>query len=213
MIVERDRRVRLPGVTLFREHVDPADVWELGDIRATSPGRTVFDCLRVLPDSTATDLLDRALRRGWTSLDDLAGRIREHSGRRGAPRLARLIGRAASGARSAAERLTVTLLRKAGIWGWSANEPIVDRWGVIGIGDLVFTRAKLVIELDGRSEHSGPQRSQFDRERPNRLVAAGWTVLRFTWQDLTERPDDVVFAIRSALDRLGVGVGAGVGMR
>jgi very-short-patch-repair endonuclease len=38
----------------------------------------------------------------------------------------------------------------------------------------------LVIEVDGWAYHRTPDRFQRDRERQNRLVAAGWTVLRFT---------------------------------
>jgi very-short-patch-repair endonuclease len=47
-----------------------------------------------------------------------------------------------------------------------------------------------------------PEHFQRDRRRQNRLIAAGWTVLRFTWWDLTERPDDVLAQIRAAVARL-----------
>ena len=38
-------------------------------------------------------------------------------------------------------------------------------------------------------------------DRKNRLVAAGWTVLRFTWWDLTQRPDYVVASICAMMIR------------
>ena len=44
-----------------------------------------------------------------------------------------------------------------------------------------------------------PERFQRDRSRQNRLVAAGWTVLRFTWRDLVERPGYVVRTIRDVI--------------
>jgi very-short-patch-repair endonuclease len=34
----------------------------------------------------------------------------------------------------------------------------------------------------------------------NLLVLDGWTVLRFTWQDVTDRPDQVLAAIFAALE-------------
>jgi very-short-patch-repair endonuclease len=106
------------------------------------------------------------------------------------------------GTRSAAERVTTDLLRRGGIGGWLANQPIHDGRGLIGIGDIVFEAIKLVVELDGRAFHVTPEHFQRDRRRQNRLIAAGWTVLRFTWWDLTERPDDVLAQIRAAVARL-----------
>jgi hypothetical protein len=34
----------------------------------------------------------------------------------------------------------------------------------------------------------------------NLLVLDGWTVLRFTWEDVTDRPDQVLAAIFAALE-------------
>jgi very-short-patch-repair endonuclease len=38
-----------------------------------------------------------------------------------------------------------------------------------------------------------------DRQRQNTLILDGWTVLRFTWQDLIQRPAKVIADIRTAL--------------
>ncbi len=40
-----------------------------------------------------------------------------------------------------------------------------------------------------------------DVRRQNRLVAAGWTVLRFTSADVFGRPDELLAAVRRALAR------------
>jgi very-short-patch-repair endonuclease len=167
----------------------------------TGPGRTVFDCLRVLPDDRARTLVDRALQRGWTSIGELRWRVRDFSGRHGAPRLARLVHSVGDGTRSTAERVATDLLRRAGITGWEANAEIRDAAGLIGYGDIAFRAAMLVLEVDGWAYHTDPERFQRDRTRQNRLVAAGWTVLRFTWADLRDRPDEVIAAIRAALGR------------
>jgi hypothetical protein len=47
--------------------------------------------------------------------------------------------------------------------------------------------------------HSGADRFRADRRRQNALVLAGWTVLRFTWDDLVHRPAHVLTEIREAL--------------
>jgi very-short-patch-repair endonuclease len=106
------------------------------------------------------------------------------------------------GARSPAERLLVGILRRAGISGWVANHQITDASGPIGDGDIVFPALRLVLELDGWAYHITPDRFRSDRERQNRLVAAGWTVLRFTWHDVTSRPDYVIAAVNAMISRL-----------
>ncbi len=70
---------------------------------------------------------------------------------------------------------------------------------MIGVGDVVFEAHRVVIEIDGRAYHVTADRFERDRERQNRLVAAGWTVLRFTWRDLTERPRYVIDTVRAIL--------------
>ncbi|MFC7481569.1 endonuclease domain-containing protein [Luedemannella flava] len=112
----------------------------------------------------------------------------------------RLIGMLGSGARSEAERRAVALLRDARIGGWAANVGMHDEFGLIGVGDLVFSEAKVVVEIDGWAYHSARAAFERDRSRQNRLVAAGWTVLRFTWRDLSQRPDHVVRTVRALVD-------------
>jgi very-short-patch-repair endonuclease len=203
LAVDPDRHPRLPDVEFVRTSIDSFDVGSTEDgSRMTGRERTVFDCLRLLPDAAGAELLDRALQRRWITLDDLAGRVSGYAGRRGCRRLIRLLRRAADGTQAASERLLARLLIGARIGGWSANQLIFDVHGLIGLGDMVFEAARLVIELDGWAYHTTPDRFQRDRARQNRLVAAGWTVLRFTWRDLTERPAYVIATIRAMLARL-----------
>jgi very-short-patch-repair endonuclease len=86
--------------------------------------------------------------------------------------------------------------------GWSCNHEVTDQTGVIGIIDVAFPAIKLAIELDGRAWHVDRDRFQHDRTRQNRLVAAGWTVLRFTWDDVAYRLDTVLADISAAVARL-----------
>lgn len=192
---------RLAQVRLVRESVADPDIESLEGLLVTTRERTVVDCLRLLPERDAVELLDRALSERWITPERLAERAHRLVGRRGAARLARMSRLAGSGARSAAERLAVRLLRRARIEGWRANEEIRDERGLIGIGDIVFRDRRLVVEIDGRAHHTDSASFQRDRERQNRLVAAGWTVLRFTWRDLTVRPGYVVATVEAMLAR------------
>lgn len=197
LLVRPGTHVDWPGIRGLRDPVQPTDVTRFGRLLVTTRPRTVFDCVRVLPDPAALDLLDRALQQRWTTLDDFVARVHAFVGRRGAARMARMARVAGSRARSAAERVAVRLLRQAGLTGWRPNVEIRDRSGaLIGIGDIVFGQAHVVIEVDGRAHHVTPEQFERDRARQNRLVAEGWTVLRFTWRDLTRRPGHVVELVR-----------------
>lgn len=123
--------------------------------------------------------------------------ISSHLGQRGLPKVRRLVRAISGGERSAAERVLTGLLRRSGLTGWRVNVPIVDGRGLIGVGDLVFEVEKVVIEVDGWAHHSTVERFQRDRSRQNRLVREGWTVLRFTWRDLNERPAHGLATVRA----------------
>jgi very-short-patch-repair endonuclease len=69
----------------------------------------------------------------------------------------------------------------------------------VGVLDFAFVAQRIAIEIDGRAWHSTGERFQSDRSRQNRLVLMGWTVLRFTWDDLVRRPDAVIEQVPSAL--------------
>jgi very-short-patch-repair endonuclease len=67
--------------------------------------------------------------------------------------------------------------------------------------DFAWPTHQVVVETDGWQAHSGPHAFQADRTLTNELQLRGWTVLRFTWHDLTKRPHQVADAVRRALYR------------
>jgi very-short-patch-repair endonuclease len=183
------------GITIRRGPVDDADIVLRDGVLLTSRPCTIVDCLRVMPFRTGVDLVDRALQRRWLTFDDLVGRTQQLTGQPGVKTLVRHIRLARPGTRSEAERTMARLFRRAGLTGWKAN------FGLDGVGvlDFAFIRQRVAIEIDGRAWHSAGDRFQSDRNRQNRLILLGWTVLRFTWEDLVHRPDDVVREVRLAL--------------
>lgn len=69
---------------------------------------------------------------------------------------------------------------------------------LLGVIDLAYPHLRIAIELDGAVHQ---ERSVFERDRPrqNGIVLEGWIVLRFTWRDLADRPDEIVEAVRAAI--------------
>ena len=90
--------------------------------------------------------------------------------------------------------MMIKLLRSARLTGWQCGYR-VDGCEI----DIAFPEDQIAIELDGWAWHSDVERFRRDRQRQNALVLAGWTILRFTWHDLTDRPKAVVAEIQSAL--------------
>jgi very-short-patch-repair endonuclease len=187
---------RWSGVRPIYETPAARDVSLFNGMPTVGRAPSIVDCLRLLGMAEATALLDRALQAGWVTVEELDRRIRSRRRRIGNAQLRGLLEGVRGGERSAGERRLTLLLRTARITGWEANVDIRDDEGLIGVGDLVFREAKLVVEVDGLAYHVTPERFERDRRRQNRLVAAGWTVLRFTWRDLTERPGYVVDSVR-----------------
>ncbi len=121
---------------------------------------------------------------------------RRNLGRRGSAATTVLLTAAAVSAGSQSERLLHRLLRRAGITGWQVGYPC--RGYQIHVA---FPAQRLAIEVDGWAFHSDAVRFNGDRRRQNAIANDGWQVLRFTWHDLTGRPDAAIAEIRTALSR------------
>lgn len=194
--------LRLSGVVVLRRQVPAGHVRGLPDgTRLTVPARTLVDCLRLAPESRREQLLDTALLRRWVSLDALRAVVDDLRGRPGAAVLADLLAGVESGARSRAERLAQQVLVRTGLQGWAWNHPVALPDGAVAVVDAALPHLRIAVEIDGRAFHSDATAFQHDRTRQNALVAAGWTVLRFTWSDLVHRPELVVATVLAAAAR------------
>ncbi len=69
--------------------------------------------------------------------------------------------------------------------------------------DFIWPAAKLVVEVDGYASHGTRSAFERDRDRDSALAARGYTVLRFTWRDVTRRPAVVAERVRQVLDARG----------
>ncbi|MGW6032813.1 type IV toxin-antitoxin system AbiEi family antitoxin domain-containing protein [Gordonia terrae] len=180
----------LRGVHLRYRCLDDADVLVRSGLRVTALPLAVLEAS--LEDSIS--VVDNALLRRRVSMRQLRDATARRTGSPDAPGFRRVLDALGSGARSEAERVAVSLLEEAAIGGWIANHP-TDGY----TADFAFPGRHLIVEIDGFAHHRDADAFQYDRKRRNDLLAAGWTVLNFTWADLTERSDDVAARIRNAL--------------
>ncbi|MGH3787831.1 MAG: DUF559 domain-containing protein [Pseudonocardiaceae bacterium] len=196
--VPRKRARRLvPGVVLRRRNLDPVDLVRQQGLPVTALPLTVLDAAAALGNDSGRPLVDRALQRR-VSFAELHAAYCRSFGRHGSAWMGRVLRQAADGAYSQAERVMHRLLREGRLDGWVANHRVVLS-GIEYWIDVAFLARRLAVEVDGWAWHSDVDRFAHDRRRQNGLVLAGWTVLRFTWHDLTSAPQAVVAQIRAAL--------------
>ncbi|HEY2221193.1 type IV toxin-antitoxin system AbiEi family antitoxin domain-containing protein [Actinomycetospora sp.] len=147
--------------------------------------------------------LDRVLQQRVVTLEELRATQARHLGRRGSATAHRLLVQAGDRAASEPERRFVALLRRGGIAGWRVNLEVTLTSGREAILDVAFPAVRFAIEVDGWAFHSERDRFVRDRSRKRALVADGWTVVEVTWDDLVNRPGEVLDEVRRTLARLG----------
>ncbi len=91
------------------------------------------------------------------------------------------------------------LLRGRGVAEPAYQQEVALDSGRVARVDCAFVSQKIAIELDGAATHTSRIDRQRDLLRQNKLILAGWRVLRFTWEDVHDRPDDTIRVLRVAL--------------
>ncbi|MCW2541451.1 MAG: hypothetical protein JWN95_3176 [Frankiales bacterium] len=196
-----DRRYRRTpsGIDLHRVPVGPGEITSVRGLRVTTRVRSLVDLCRAESPALARNLADRGIQLGWIEPSDLVRSVAAHPGRTGNTQLRAILAGIEPGAHAESERVFHRLLRNAGVRGWRAQHRVRVRGRTCRI-DVAFPEQRLAIEIDGRRYHDElSDRFEDDRARQNALVAAGWRVLRFTWRQLTERPDWVLGQVRQLL--------------
>ena len=65
--------------------------------------------------------------------------------------------------------------------------------------DCAWPAQRLIVELDGLVYDYVADAFEADRARDRRLEAAGWRVIRITWRQLHETPDELQADLRKLL--------------
>lgn len=197
VIVPKSRRVsseRRRAVSLHRTDLAADDV----DGHRTSADRTVLDCLRALPFPDALAVADSALRAGMTRSHLLAvTRDARGPGARRAREIAASADRRAANPFESALRAICLQVEELHV------VPQVDIHDphFLGRPDLVDSRLRIVLEADSFEWHGSREALVRDARRYNAFVAAGWLVLRFTWDDVMHRPEQVAVTLRNVVKR------------
>ena len=181
--------------------LDAEDITTVDGIPVTTVARTLVDLATVLaPDHLAKAIgeAERLRLFDLRKLDESRERVRHRTGpghARLTTALAEQRALATTLTRSALEDAFLKAIRNAGIPVPRTNAPL-HGFEV----DALWPAQRLVVELDGYAYHHTAPAFQRDRTKSNVLTMAGYTVLRFTRDDVMRRPGWIVEVVR---DRLG----------
>ena len=176
--------------------LDLADLRRYRGLPVTSPARTLLDNAATLSSLELENALAECRRRNLVRDNQIRAAMERAPGRAGIERLRKLIDNSTDPARtrSGMERTLIHLVRAAGL-----PEPVANLTVCGHMVDLIWPAQKLVVEFDGWETHGTRAAFETDRRRDQRLVAAGYRVIRITYRQLTDEPYAVIARLTAAL--------------
>jgi len=185
------------GVTVHRVIELPAgEITTRGDLPLTTPARTICDLAATEPLRDVEAALAEARIHRLATDAQIKAVIQRAPTRPGAPIIRTLLeAEDDSGyTRSRAERLLRDLIAKSNLERPLFNEPLLGY-----VVDALWPKQRLIVEVDGYTYHHHRAAFERDRARDQRLIAAGYRVIRVTWLQLRDRPIAVITTIAQAL--------------
>lgn len=174
-------------------HLERNEITVFNRIPTTTKARTLLDLAGVLPGPQLEAALDKTVLNKRVPLEFLVTYVADKR-TKGIADLKRLIHDRHFGVpEGELERLFERAMKKAKLV-MPERQHSTNRRRI----DYVYADLRIAIELDGYADHGDRQAFREDRRRQNELVNAGWTVLRFTWEDLKQRPGYVAETIVQA---------------
>ena len=187
---------RIPGLRVRRAVVDPGDVLSRLGVPVTSAEATALRLAGVLPQEDAVVAVDQLVATGFVALASIRRRVGQSRGPGSA--VARTVCELADGlAESPQETRLRLLVRGSDLPAPVAQFRVVDEGRFVARVDFAWPDAKLALEYDGLW-HAESRQFARDRQRLNRLQAAGWRVMFVTAADL-HHPEDLLARIAVAL--------------
>ena len=192
----RKLRDSVRGVaTTHRRTLSPTDV---SDGRVTTPVRTVIDCCLDLPFDEALSVFDSALRAGLSRRGVVAAAAA--LGPRHRARVLAVERFASAKAANPFESVLRAVALSVTETHWAPQHRIRydDFYARV---DLADDDLGIVLEADSFAFHGERAAMSRDCERYDELVARGWLVLRFTWEQVMLRPEWVAGVIERTVRR------------
>jgi predicted transcriptional regulator of viral defense system len=194
-----------PGIDLHRSvTLASEDTTRIRNIPCTTVARTLLDLGQVVNAREVARACDQAEVLQAFDLYELLDQIDRNAPRVAAKRLRAVLDEHYIGSTPTWSRLEeefLAMCRAAGLPLPEVNVWITpdddEPWSIRA--DFVWREQRVIVQTDGRETHGTAQAFEHDRREDQRLVAAGWRVIRTTWRQVTRRPREVARTISRLL--------------
>lgn len=190
------------GVLVHRTHdLDPSHLTRVDGLPCTTVARTIVDLAPGVSDRRLGAIVDDLVVRRRVELSEvdvvLASIARQ--GKPGVTRMRRVLTSRWGEDHNASilERRARSLLARSGLPRPVSEFP--SPWSDGRRFDDAYPDHRLALEWDGRKYHGQFSAFEADRRRDREALENGWRVLRFTWNDVNNRPQMVIDSVRSLL--------------
>lgn len=187
----------IKGIALHRS--DSAGLQMHRGLPLTPVARTLADVAGLVRQGELLSGVDSALRLGLLDVSELAPLAEGRSHLRNADILRWVVRMADGRSDSPLESWLRMVLVEDGVGPLELQIPVVAN-GVTYRIDLGFPSCQLGVEAHGRAYHGSSEAMLNDRRRHNAIQGSGWELLYFSWEDVVDRPWQVVADVRRALE-------------
>jgi predicted transcriptional regulator of viral defense system len=193
-------RAGQPGLRVHSAELPATHVTVQHGMRVTTAARTVVDLGRTLDFRAGVATADSALHTKLVTKEELAAIVADCERWRGIRKAAEVVAFADKLSESVLESIARVVFREVGL-----PPPELQVWAgdqeVVGRVDFLWRQFRTVAEVDGLLKYADPHRAIQQLERDKRLRDAGFEVVHFTWQEITQQPAYVATAVRTAFRR------------
>jgi len=200
--ISSPKQKQFPGrFRLYRTDVDAALTTRRLGIPVTNAFRTVRDLVYVLDEIRGNQVVDEAVRKGFATLEALWRLVGRESGagRRGVGQLRRLLEQRSPDYQPSASEFQAVVRRLLHDAGLAFLEEYVITAGdgtFIARADFKLLDAPVIVEAEGRANHSSKLDWEHDLTRRNRITAAGLATVHVTWDMATNHSDEFLDEVR-----------------
>lgn len=183
-------RNRIAGLRILTRDLGAESVTKRNGLPVISLASAAITAAASFAAEYAVAVLDAALRADVSS-GDLHAVVDRWAAGRGVVAAGKLIDLARAGAESPLESVSRYRLMNRGIPEPELQYEFADARGFVARVDFWWSALKVVGEADGMGKYSEIADVRAEKLRQDRLSALGVSVVRWTWQEIWERPGEV----------------------
>ena len=191
----------MPGV-LVRQAASPArQVSAAYGVPVTTPARTVVDLARTLPFVQGVVVADAALRARVTCQPELRNILDACSHWPGVRRASQVVEFADPWAESVFESVARVVFADQKLPPPQIQAPIIEAAKIIARVDFLWEKYRTIAEADGLLKYTGSEVLRAEKLRQERLADLGYEIVRITWRQIIDQPEETAARIRRAFGR------------